>query len=98
MTMDLECAVITQVLACKTVTGACSVLRLGWDQVRGVMERAVEQGLARRADDEVTYISIVMTLQRAARGYRTWRTLRRAILFYCGGLALYPTRRIAACL
>ena len=30
---------------------------------------------------------IVMTLQRAARGYR----FRMAILFFCGGLALYPT-------
>ena len=36
--------------------------------------------------------SIVMTLQRAARGYRTWKTFRMAILFVCGGLALYPTR------
>ena len=34
---------------------------------------------------------IVMTLKRAARGYRTWQTFRMAILFYCGGLALYPT-------
>ena len=58
MTMDLERAVITQVLACKTVSGACGVLPMGWDQVRGVMERAVERGLARRADDEVTYIGV----------------------------------------
>ena len=58
MTMDLESAVITQVLACKTVSGACTVMRMGWDQVRGVMERAVERGLARRADDEVIYIGV----------------------------------------
>ena len=58
MTMDLESAVITQVLACKTVSGACAVLRMGWDQVRGVMERAVERGLARRADADVTYIGV----------------------------------------
>ena len=47
MTMGLERAVITQVLACKTVSGACGVLRMGWDQVRGAMERAVERGLSR---------------------------------------------------
>ena len=58
MTYDLECAVITQVLACKTVSGACGVLRMGWDQVRGVMHRAVERGLARRSDDDVTYIGV----------------------------------------
>jgi len=33
-----------------------------------------------------------MTLQRAARGYRTWRTFRMAILFFCGGLDLSPDR------
>ena len=44
--------------ACKTVSGACTVMRMGWDQVRGVMERAVERGLARRADDEVIYIGV----------------------------------------
>jgi hypothetical protein len=29
---------------------------MGWDQVRGVMERAVARGFARRAHDEVTKI------------------------------------------
>lgn len=58
ITMDLERGVITQVLACKTASGACGVLRMGWDQVRGVMERAVERGLARRADDDVTSIGV----------------------------------------
>lgn len=58
MTMDLEWAVITQVLSCKTVSGACAVLRMGWDQVRGVMTRAVERGLARRSDDQVSFIGV----------------------------------------
>jgi transposase len=58
MTMDLEREVISQVLACKTVSGACGVLGMGWDQVRGVMMRAVERGMARRADDDVTYIGV----------------------------------------
>lgn len=58
MTMDLEREVISQVLACKTVSGACGILGMGWDQVRGVMLRAVERGLARRADDDVTYIGV----------------------------------------
>lgn len=58
ITHDLEAAVIDQVLSCKTVQGACRILRMGWDQVRGVMERAVELGLARRADDAVTFIGV----------------------------------------
>ena len=58
MTMDLECAVFAQVLACKTVSGACGMLHMGWDQVRGVIEHAVERCPARRADDELTYIGV----------------------------------------
>jgi transposase len=58
MTMDMEAAVIREVLACKTVKGACGILRMGWDQVRGVMARAVERGVARRADDQVTFIGV----------------------------------------
>jgi len=58
ITMDLEAEVIREVLACKTVSGACTVLRMGWDQVRGVMERAVERGMARRTTDEITFIGV----------------------------------------
>ena len=41
--------------------------------------------------------SVVMTIQRAARGYRNWRTYRMAILFFCGGLDLWPSPRPTAC-
>lgn len=41
--------------------------------------------------------SVVMTIQRAARGYRTWQTFRMAILFFCGGLDLRPAPRPTAC-
>ena len=58
MTMDMECQVIDLVLACKTVTSACGELRMGWDQVRAVMERAVERGVARRTDDQLRYIGV----------------------------------------
>jgi transposase len=58
MTMDMEAAVIREVLACKTVKGACTILRMGWDQVRGVMTRAVERGIARRSDDQATFIGV----------------------------------------
>ncbi len=33
--MDLEREVISQVLACKTVSDAYGILAMGWDQVRG---------------------------------------------------------------
>jgi transposase len=46
VTMDMEIQVIQEVLACKTVAGACGILRMGWDQVRGVMAMAVDRGVA----------------------------------------------------
>jgi transposase len=41
--------------------------------------------------------SVVMTIQPAPQGYRTWRTSRMGILFFCGGLDLRPGQRAAAC-
>lgn len=34
--------------------------------------------------------SVVMAIKRVARGYRTWQSFRTAILFFCGGLDVYP--------
>jgi transposase len=35
----------TDIQQCATVLGACRLLRLSWDEVWGVMQRAVQQGL-----------------------------------------------------
>lgn len=53
-----EAHVIKHILACQTILGACRLLRLNWDQVRAVMERAVARGLARRGDDVMPYLAV----------------------------------------
>lgn len=53
-----EARVITTVLGCRTVSAACTLLRLKWDQVRAVMERAVARGLARRGEEAMPYLAV----------------------------------------
>lgn len=53
-----EARVIETVLACQTVKGACQLLRLKWDRVNAVMERAVGRGLARRGSEELPYLAV----------------------------------------
>jgi len=53
-----EARVIDTILACQTVRGACRLLRMKWDQVNAVMQRAVERGLARRNDEDMPYLAV----------------------------------------
>jgi transposase len=58
LSSDFEARVIDTVLACQTVKGACALLRLKWDQVNGVMTRAVERGLLRREATAMPYLAV----------------------------------------
>lgn len=53
-----EARVIDTVLGCRTIKAACGLLRLKWDQVNAVMERAVARGLARRGDEAMPYLAV----------------------------------------
>lgn len=53
-----EARVIETVLACRTVKAACALLRLKWDRVNAVMERAVERGMARRGEETMPYLAV----------------------------------------
>ena len=54
-TLAFEGIAIDVLSAAKSVTDACRLLRLGWGQAQGIMERAVERGLARRQEEEIAY-------------------------------------------
>jgi transposase len=54
------------------------------DQIANYAKHRISTGKAEGIN------SIVMAIKRAARGYRTWKSFRIAILFFCGGLDLYP--------
>lgn len=58
LSMAFEARVIDTVLACQTVKAACQLLRLKWDRVKAVMERAVTRGLARRGNEAMPYLAV----------------------------------------
>jgi transposase len=47
-TMLMERMIIDVICQCSTITGACSIMRVSWDEAFGVMQRAVERGRARK--------------------------------------------------
>jgi transposase len=50
--------VIDPILQCSTVTGACRIARISWDEAWGVMRRAVARGQARKVVTEKRYIGV----------------------------------------
>jgi len=57
-TLLFEAFVIEVLLACSNVKRAAELLRLDWGSVHGIMERAVQRGLADRNLDEVKYVGM----------------------------------------
>jgi transposase len=57
-TMAFEERVILALQACKTVSGAETVMRISWDEAHGIMDRAVARGLRRRDDVEMPHLAV----------------------------------------
>lgn len=57
-TLLFERFAIDVLLASRSVTQACELLRLDWDAAHRIMERAVERGLSRRELDELRHVGI----------------------------------------
>lgn len=53
-----EMFVIDVLQASQSVDAAADLLGLGWDQVHGIMERAVRRGLKRRSIEEVRHVGL----------------------------------------
>lgn len=56
-TMAFEARAILAIQAAKTVEGARSIMRISWDETRGIMERAVARGLLRREELEMPHLA-----------------------------------------
>ncbi len=70
-------------------------MRLSWDQIDGIMQRAVRRGLARRKLEGIRHVGVDETsFQRrhTACGFRNRERFRNAIYFHFGKLDLYPAR------
>jgi transposase len=69
--MAFEERTIATILACQTVQGASDLLRISWDEARGIMERAVARGLGRREADIVAYLGVDEKAIRKGHRYVT---------------------------
>jgi transposase len=70
-TMAFEERTIATIVACQTVQGASDLLRISWEEARGIMERAVERGLDRRTADLIPYLGVDEKAIRKGHRYVT---------------------------
>lgn len=54
-----------------SVSGACELLRISWDEAQGILERAVKRGLARKQQQPLRYIGIDEKSFRKGHDYVT---------------------------
>jgi transposase len=57
-TRSLEAFAVEVLWAAKSLSDACGLLSLSWDQAHRIMERAVERGLERRSLEELDAVGI----------------------------------------
>jgi transposase len=70
-TMLMERLVIDLIQQCSTVTGACRIARITWDEAWGVMSRAVARGRARKVAQPIPYIGVDEKAFRKGHRYHT---------------------------
>jgi len=70
-TMAFEARAIIAIQASKTVEGARSIMRISWDEARGIMERAVARGLMRREEMEMPHLAADEKSYRKGRQFVT---------------------------
>ena len=57
-TLLFESFAIAVLLGTANITRAMALLRMGWEQLQMIRERAVERGLARRKEEAIAYVGI----------------------------------------
>lgn len=70
-TLLMERLVIDLILQCSTLTGACAIARISWDEAWGIMQRAVIRGQARKEARPLTYIGVDEKAFRKGHRYHT---------------------------
>ncbi len=70
-TMLMERLVIEVIHQCSTLTGACRLLRISWDEAWGVMDRAVGRGQARKTAASIRYLGVDEKAFRKGQRYHT---------------------------
>lgn len=70
-TILMECMVINVLRECSTIEGARRILRLSWDEVWGVMSRAVVRGQARKEERVIPFLGVDEKAFRKGHKYMT---------------------------
>jgi transposase len=70
-TLLMERLVIDLIQQCSTVTGACRIARISWDEAWGVMTRAVARGRSRKVAQPIPYIGVDEKAFRKGHRYHT---------------------------
>ena len=70
-TLLMERLVIDVLQACSTVTGACDLLGISWDEAFGVMQREVARGQARKPDLPIAHLGVDEKAFRKGHSYMT---------------------------
>jgi transposase len=70
-TLLMERLIIDLIQQCSTVTGACRIARITWDEAWGVMSRAVARGRARKVAQPIPYIGVDEKAFRKGHRYHT---------------------------
>jgi transposase len=70
-TLLMERMIIDVLQQCSTISGACRIMRTSWDEVFGVMQRAVMRGQARKEASPVHYVGVDEKAFRKGHSYVT---------------------------
>ena len=70
-TVLMERFVIDVLHECATITGTCRIVGLSWDEVWGVMSRAVVRGQARKTARVIPYVGVDEKAFRKGQSYMT---------------------------
>ncbi len=70
-TLLMECLIINVLRECSTVSGACALLNVSWDEAFGVMQRAVARGQARKQDVPIAHVGVDEKAFRKGHSYMT---------------------------
>jgi transposase len=70
-TVLMEAWIIEVLRECATVTGACYLTDLSWDEVFGVMQRAVARGQARKKERPLPHLGVDEKAFRRGHSYMT---------------------------
>jgi transposase len=70
-TLLMERMVIDVIKQCSTISGACAIMRISWDEAFNIMERSVDRGLERKSQKVIEHIGVDEKAFRKGHSYMT---------------------------